>query len=64
VLGYRRIWQHPSEIGTLDGSRLLMIDFNQILFDDHELTVRKINEAAMQGIASCCRCTECRQPPG
>jgi hypothetical protein len=49
-LGYRRVCQHPREIGVLDGIKMLVIDFSQILFDDHELAIEIVNEAARSGI--------------
>jgi hypothetical protein len=49
-LGYRTICQHPREIGVLEPSEMLVIDFNHILFDDHELAIAKINEAAQRGV--------------
>ena len=49
-LGYRAIFQHPREIGVLEPSEMLVIDFDQVLFDDHELAIAKINEAARRGV--------------
>jgi hypothetical protein len=49
-LGYRTVCQHPREIGVLEPSEVLVIDFNNILFDDHELAIAKINEAAQRGL--------------
>lgn len=48
--GYHTVCHHPSEIGALEPSEMLVIDFNHILFDDHELAIAKANEAAHRGV--------------
>jgi hypothetical protein len=47
--GYRAVCTHPGEIGNLDLSDILIIDFNFILFDDHECAIAKANEHALRG---------------
>src|SRR5262245_31336910 len=49
-LGYGVVCQHPREVGVLESILLLVIDFNQILFDDHELAIDLANEAARRGV--------------
>ena len=49
-LGYGVVCQHPREIGVLDAVKMLVMDFNQILFDDHELAIDIANKAARCGI--------------
>lgn len=48
--GYLKVCQHPNEVGALDGVKLLVIDSNQILFDDHALAIGIANEAARRCI--------------
>lgn len=48
--GYLKVVQHPNEIGELEPDQVLVIDFNHVLFDDHELAIAKANEAAQRGV--------------
>ena len=48
-LGYRIVCQHPIEIGVLEATDTLAMDFNTILFDDHETAVAKVKEHASRG---------------
>jgi hypothetical protein len=49
-IGYRTVCRHPREIGILEASEVLVIDFDHVLFDDQESAVRKANEAARRGV--------------
>ena len=47
---YVTVCQHPNEIGELEASDLLVLDMNNVLFEDDRLAVQKANEAALRGV--------------
>jgi hypothetical protein len=49
-LGYRTVCQHPREVGSLDVSETLVMDFGHVLFDDHESAVICVKAAARRGV--------------
>jgi hypothetical protein len=49
-VGHRTVCQHPCEVGVLEPSEMLVMDFNHVLGDDHELAIVVANEAAERGV--------------
>ena len=50
ALSYQTVCQHPKEVGVLGPEETLVIDFNHVLFDAHDLAVRKATEATRRGV--------------
>jgi hypothetical protein len=49
-LGYRTVCMHPREIGVLEVTEALVIDFNQVLFGEQETAVVQANQHARRGV--------------